>query len=101
MMVSMTSTVMIAMTVSRVMMATMAMSVLDGHLGVNSHNGLTRFFAPKTSQERFNLSGDLFGGRHKSGSGPGDAFPHPQQCRYMVYKGAYLRDLHSGRQSSG
>ena len=35
------------MTVSRVMMATKAMSVFDDHVGFNSHDGLTRFFAPK------------------------------------------------------
>ena len=35
------------MTVSRGMMAMKAISVFDGHIGFNSHNGLTKFFAPK------------------------------------------------------
>ena len=39
------------MTVSRVMMATMAMSVFDGHIGFDGHDGLTRFFAPRQAKK--------------------------------------------------
>ena len=124
---------------------------MAGQVGFDSHDGLTRFFAPRqagkgsilqetflvadirvevvlgmpfltlssadirfaevlvfgglfrslTSRERFDSSGDLSGGRHQSGSGPGDAFPHHQQCKHTVCRGACLENLHGCRRPSG
>ena len=127
----------------------MAMSVFDGHVGFDRHDGLSFFllqdkpgkvrffrrpfrwptpewryswgcfsspsvvqiyglqsclfgglFRSMTSRERFNSSEDLFGGRHQNGGGPGDAFPHPQKCRYTVCKDACLENLHGCRRPS-
>ena len=48
-------------------------------------------FRSKTSWERFDPR-----------RGPGDAFPHPQQCRHTICReGARLEDLHSCRYPPG
>ena len=38
----------------------------------------SRLFAPGQAGKGLILPGDLSGGRHQNGGGPGDAFPHPQ-----------------------
>ena len=38
----------------------------------------SRLFAPGQAGKGLILPGDLSGGRHQNGGGPGDAFPHPK-----------------------